>query len=127
MDGHRYLHICDAERLQGFSSPLDGWRRKRHRFETPRRLVGNSVNVRVSRWIGRLRLVRPGNYVMIKDKEDYERTMAESRHNIRKHRTICRDVTEFPVARVSQVSSFLRFAPRSLSARGYRRNTLTSP
>jgi DNA (cytosine-5)-methyltransferase 1 len=108
-------HICDAERLQGFppywtAGAVNGSGAK-HRW----RLVGNAVNVRVSRWIGR-RLVQPGTYVGSNDKKVSDGRWPNAAYNVGTGRFVA-DVTEFPVARGSQVSSFLRFAPRPLSVR----------
>lgn len=107
-------HICDAERLQGFppywTAGVNGSGTK-HRW----RLVGNAVNVRVSHWIGR-RLARPGKYAGSKDKKISDGKWPRAAYNVGSGRFIA-DVTEFPVARVSRISSFLRFAPRPLSVR----------
>jgi DNA (cytosine-5)-methyltransferase 1 len=115
-DGHIVTpHICDAERLQGFpphwTAAAANGSGPKHRW----RLVGNAVNVRVSRWIGR-RLARPGRYIEAGDKKMTQGGWPTAAYNVGTGRFIAA-VGEFPVSRASQVSTFLRFPPRPLSVR----------
>jgi DNA (cytosine-5)-methyltransferase 1 len=109
-------HICDAERLQGFpahwTSPASRVTARRHRW----RLVGNAVNVRVSRWIGsRLNVSSDSGPSKVHrlSGPPWPKAAFSSKGG-----RWAADCSEFPVnRRFAPLHEFLRFQPAPLSVK----------
>lgn len=109
-------HICDAERLQGFPAHWTSLGRNGEGAKQRWRLVGNAVNVRVSRWIG-CRLATPRKYSTTGDGKLATEVWPTAAYNVGRGRFKA-NVSEFPVERTQlRLSNFLRFEPRPLSIR----------
>lgn len=111
--------VRDAERLQGFpvnwtkpavecdsSSERDRWR-----------LIGNAVNVRVSKWLGQ-RLRNPGGHNSELDTRQHEKARWESAGWGRKGERHSTNVSEWPVQyRYRSLAEFLAYGGTTLSVR----------